>query len=280
MITSCCPAWVKFAEEFTPDFLGNVSTCKSPQQMMGAVIKSYFAKKENIDPSRIISVSIMPCTAKKFEAQRADMGRNGIFDVDVVITTRELIELINLYGINMHQIQPEITDSPMGVRSSAGKIFGASGGVMEAALRTAYARLTGKEMINFKVTAVRGFEGRKETRVKINDLDLGIAVVSGLDNARKLMDEIAAGRTDLHFIEVMACPGGCVAGGGQRIGVSESIVEARMKSLYEIDDKESLKTSHKNPEIVELYREFLGEPLGHLSHELLHTHYHKRDVLL
>jgi iron-only hydrogenase group A len=280
MFTSCCPGWVKYAEEFAPDFLDNLSTCKSPQQMTGAIIKSYFAEKINTKPENIVSVSIMPCTAKKFEAQRETMGRNGINDVDIVITTRELIEMIKLYGIDMKNIEPELTDSPLGVRSSAGKIFGATGGVMEAALRTAYKKLTGSELINFKITAIRGFKGRKETKIRINDLEVGVAVVSGLANAAALLEEIRNGKNDVHFVEVMTCPGGCIAGGGQRIGSGESVVEARMQSLYDIDDRETLKVSHKNPEITELYANFLGAPLGHKSHELLHTHYQKRDVLL
>lgn len=280
MFTSCCPAWVKYAEEFAPDYLDNLSTCKSPQQMTGAIIKSYFAQQAKIEPKDIVSVSIMPCTAKKFEAQRDTMGREGINDVDIVMTTRELIELIKLHGIDMHNIEPELTDSPLGVRSSAGKIFGATGGVMEAALRTAYKQLTGNELTNFKINAVRGLQGHKEARIKINDLEIGVAVVSGLANAGKLIEEIRNGRKDLHFIEVMTCPGGCIAGGGQRIGITEEVIEARMNSLYEIDDRESLKVSHKNPEIVELYANFLGEPLQHKSHELLHTKYLKREVLL
>lgn len=280
MFTSCCPGWVKYAEEFAPDFLDNVSSCKSPQQMMGAVIKSYFAKTENVPAEKIISVSIMPCTAKKFEAERDTMGRNGLKDVDIVITTRELIELIRLYGIDMKSIQPELTDSPLGVRSSAGKIFGATGGVMEAALRTAYKALTGNELMEFRITELRGFKGRKEARLKIGETEVGVAVVSGLANAARLVEELRNGRNDLHFIEVMACPGGCIAGGGQRIGSQEEAVEARMKSLYDIDERETLKVSHKNPEIKELYDEFLGEPMGHTSHELLHTHYIKREVLL
>ncbi len=280
MFTSCCPAWVKYAEEFAPDFLDNLSSCKSPQQMTGAIIKSYFADKINVKPENIISVSIMPCTAKKFEAQRDTMGRNGINDVDIVISTRELIELIKLYGIDINNIQAELTDSPLGVRSSAGKIFGATGGVMEAALRTAYKKLTGTELTNFKISAVRGFAGRKETKININGLEIGVAVVSGLANAAILLEEIRNGKNDVHFIEVMTCPRGCIAGGGQRIGASESIIEARMQSLYKIDDTETLKVSHKNPEVIELYTNFLGEPLQHRSHELLHTKYSKRDVLL
>jgi len=280
MFTSCCPAWVKYAEEFAPDYLDNLSSCKSPQQMTGAIIKSYFAQQAKLEPKDIFSVSIMPCTAKKFEAQRDTMGREGINDVDMVLTTRELIELIKLHGIDMHNIEPELTDSPLGVRSSAGKIFGATGGVMEAALRTAYKQLTGNELTNFKINAVRGLEGHKEARIKINDMEIGVAVVSGLANAGKLIEEIRNGRNDLHFIEVMTCPGGCIAGGGQRIGITEKVIEARMNALYEIDDKETLKVSYKNPEIVELYANFLGEPLQHKSHTLLHTKYFKREVLL
>jgi iron-only hydrogenase group A len=281
MFTSCCPAWVKYIEEFAPDFIDNLSTCKSPQQMTGAVIKSYFAEQSNLKPEDIISVSIMPCTAKKFEMQRETMGRNGVKDVDIAITTRELIELIHLHGIDMKTIQPEITDSPMGVRSSAGKIFGATGGVMEAALRTAYKKITGEELVDFKINAVRGFEGRKEAKIKINDdLEVGVAVISGLGNVRALLDEIRNGKNDVHFIEVMTCPGGCVAGGGQRIGVDRSFIEARTKSLYDIDDRETIKVSHKNPEIIELYDNYFGHPLSHKSHELLHTCYMERDVLL
>lgn len=281
MFTSCCPGWVKYAEEFAPDFLENLSTCKSPQQMTGAIIKSHFADRMNLQPENIVSVSIMPCTAKKFEAERPTMGKNGTPDVDIVLTTRELIEMIKFYGIDMHSIDPEITDSPMGIRSSAGKIFGATGGVMEAALRTAYKMITGNELFNFRIPEVRGFNGRKEAKIKItDDLEVGVAVVSGLANAAALIEEIRNGRDDIHFIEVMTCPGGCIAGGGQQIGADEKAVVARMKSLYDIDERETIKVSHKNPEVIELYKEFLGKPLGHKSHELLHTHYMERDVLL
>jgi iron only hydrogenase large subunit-like protein len=280
MITSCCPAWIKYAEEFAPDFIPNLSTCKSPQQMLGAVIKTYFAEKVGVKPENIYSVSIMPCTAKKFEGQRTGMTRHGLTDVDAVLTTREFVQMVKLYGIDMNKLEPELADSPHGVRSSAGKLFGASGGVMEAAIRTAYFKLTGEELVNFKIKAIRGMEGRKETKVKIGDLELGVAVVSGLANAQKLLDEIRKGKNDIHFIEVMACPGGCIAGGGQRIGADEEAIKARMKSLYDIDDRDSIKVSHKNPEIVELYAKFLGEPLSHKSHELLHTEYDQREVML
>lgn len=278
MVTSCCPGWVKYAEEFQHDLLPNLSSCKSPQQMMGAIIKSYFAETEGIAPEKIYSVSVMPCTAKKFEQQREEMTQNGISDVDAVLTTRELARLIRLYGIDMQKMEPELADSPLGTRSSAGKIFGASGGVMEAAIRTAHYFITGKEMVKFQVRAVRGLAGRKEAKVKIGDLEVGVAVVSGLKNAEILMEEIRNGRNDIHFIEVMACPGGCINGGGQPIGTDEEALKARMETLYDIDEKDAIKVSHKNPYIKELYDKFLGKPLGHKSHELLHTHYQKRDV--
>jgi iron-only hydrogenase group A len=278
MITSCCPGWVKYAESFHHDMISNLSSCKSPQQMMGAIIKSYFAETEGIDPEKIYSVSVMPCTAKKFEQQREEMTHNGISDVDAVLTTRELARLIRLHGIDIQKLDPEIADSPLGTRSSAGKIFGASGGVMEAAIRTAYYLITGKELVKFQVNAIRGFEGRKEAKIPIGDLEVGVAVVSGLKNAEILLDEIRNGRTDIHFIEVMACPGGCINGGGQPIGASEEAIRARMATLYDIDEKDAIKVSHKNPYIVELYNKFLGKPLSHKSHELLHTHYQKRNV--
>jgi len=279
-ITSCCPGWVKFAEEFYPELIPNLSTCKSPQQMMGAVIKSYFAQEENLKPEEIYSVAIMPCTAKKFEAQREEMTQSGITDVDAVLTTRELTKFLKLYGIDMHNIQPELTDSPLGFRSTAGKLFGASGGVMEAALRTAHFKITGKELVNFQIPQVRGLERRKEAKIKIGDLELGIAVVNGMGNARALLDEIRNGRSDIHFIEVMACPGGCIGGGGQHIGTNEEQLKTRMKTLYKIDENETLKVSHKNPEIIDLYNKFLGEPLSHKSHKLLHTEYTAREVMI
>jgi NADP-reducing hydrogenase subunit HndD len=279
MITSCCPGWIKFVEEFYPEFLENLSTCKSPQQMMGALIKSYWAEKEGVNVDDIYSVSIMPCTAKKFEGQRNEMTSKGISDIDAVLTTRELAELINLYEIDLNNIEPELADSPLGLRSSAGKLFASSGGVMEAALRTAYYSLTGKELVKFKINEVRGLEGIKEAKINIDDLEIGVAVVSGLNNAKKLLAEISEGRNDLHFIEIMACPGGCIGGGGQPINTNENAIKMRMKSIYSIDEKESIKVSHKNPEIADLYKSFLIKPLGEKSHHLLHTSFEKRDVL-
>lgn len=280
MFTSCCPAWIKYAEEYAEDILPSLSSCKSPQQMLGAVIKSYWAEKTGTKTENIYSVSIMPCTAKKFEAQREEMTMNGISDIDAVLTTRELAQLIRMYGIDLANLDEELTDSPLGFRSSAGKLFGGSGGVMEAAIRTAYKTLTGEEMIKFKVNEIRGLKGRKEAKLNINGLEVGVAVVSGLANAKKLLDEIRNGRKDLHFIEVMACPGGCINGGGQPIGAEESDIMARLQMLYDIDDKDSVKVSHQNPEVQKLYDEFLIEPLGHKSHDLLHTNYSFRKIML
>lgn len=279
MITSCCPSWVKYAEEFEEDMLTNISSCKSPQQMMGAIIKSYVSEQEKIAPEDIYSVSIMPCTAKKFEAQREEMINDGICDVDAVLTTRELIQLIKVYGIDLNNIIPENCDSPLGARSSAGKIFGTSGGVMEAAIRTAYNKLTGRELIKFQIPQVRGNVDFKETTIKIGDLDISVAVVNGLGNAKKVLEDIRAGKKQYHFIEIMACPGGCINGGGQPIGSDLDAVKARALSLYNIDMHETIKVSHKNPDIIELYNSYLEKPNSHKSHRLLHTTYMKRDVL-
>ncbi len=279
MMTSCSPGWIKYVEQFYPDFIDNLSTCKSPQQMLGAVIKSYYAQTNGIDPKKIFSVSVMPCTAKKFEAERPEMGRGAVQDIDAVLTTRELAELIRLYGVDMNGLTTSLPDNPFGQRSTAGKLFGASGGVMEAALRSAYFLLTGTEMAELDIKEVRGMKGVKEAKVKINGLEIGVAVVSGLSNAANLLEQIRAGRNDLHFIEVMTCPGGCIAGGGQPFNANTDAVIARMKGLYKIDKSEPIRVSHKNESVLKLYKEFLGEPLGHKSHELLHTKYAKRQVV-
>jgi len=280
MFTSCCPGWVKYAEEFAPNRIYNLSSCKSPQQMLGAIIKSYFAQQSNLNPKDIYSVSIMPCTAKKFEGSREEMMQNKEADIDAVLTTRELVEMIKMFGIRFNDLSPQSTDSPLGARSTAGKLFGVSGGVMEAALRTAYFKLTGKELLEFQMQEIRGLKGRKEAKININGLELGVAVVSGLKNAEILLKEIEEGRKDLHFIEVMACPGGCIGGGGQLHSTTEESLKRRMNKLYQIDRSESIKVSHKNPEVIELYNNFLGEPNGHKSHELLHTSYCLREVLI
>lgn len=279
MMTSCSPGWIKFVEHNYPDFIGNLSTCKSPQQMMGALIKNYYAQRERIDPKKIFSVSIMPCTAKKFEAQRPEMSTNNRPDIDAVLTTREVAKLFKKYGVVLDKMEPEEADSPLGSRSSAGKLFGATGGVMEAALRTAHFLLTDKEMEELIVTEVRDLKGIKEAKVKINDLEVGVAVASGLGNARNLLEQIKNGRNDLHFIEIMTCPGGCIAGGGQPINLDREPVRSRMKKLYDIDKLEQLRASHTNPDITFIYEDFLGKPLGELSHKLLHTRYASRTEI-
>ncbi len=280
MMTSCSPGWIKYVEEFHPDFMPNLSTCKSPQQMLGAIIKSYFAEREGIDPENIFCVSIMPCTAKKFEARRPEMLHENVADVDAVLTTRELARFIRMRGIQFASLQPEGADTPFGERSTAGKIFGASGGVMEAAIRTAHHMITGRELENLKVEAVRGLTGVKEAAVNVDGLEVKVAVVSGLGNANALLKEVREGRREVHFIEVMTCPGGCINGGGQPYSTDMDAVRERMQALYAIDRDEPVRTSHSNTSIQRLYKEFLGEPLGEKSHHLLHTHYAKREVLL
>ncbi len=279
MITSCCPGWVKFAEEFYPELLPHLSTCKSPQMMMGAMIKSYWVEKEQIPVDSVYSVSFMPCTAKKFEKLRPEMMREERQDVDAVLTTRELIKLIHFFGIEMDKLTPEDTDPPFGRRSTAGKIFGASGGVMEAALRTAYEKMTGENMTDLTISAVRGLEGIKDAVMTVGGIEVKIGVVSGLMNVRSLLDKVKEGTSDLQFIEVMACPGGCINGGGQPVEQDPETLLARMRALYLIDQKENLRTSHENPFIQELYKEYLGEPLSEKSHHLLHTKYIDRSDL-
>ena len=279
MMTSCSPGWIKFVETFYPEMIGNLSTCKSPQQMLGALIKSYYAKKQGIKPEDIVSVSVMPCTAKKFEVDRPEMGRGGVPDVDFVLTTRELARMIKIYGMDLKAMDPQEPDIPFGERTTAGKLFGATGGVMEAALRTAYFMLTGKELGVLKFEAIRGMAGIKEAKVKIGDLEVGVAVASGLGNARKLVEQIKSGeRKDLHFIEIMTCPGGCINGGGQPFAHNKASVMERMRALYTIDATEKVRTSHSNKALQQLYKDFLGKPLGEKSHHLLHTKYKKRST--
>lgn len=280
MFTSCSPGWIKFIEQFYPEFIGNLSTCKSPQQMLGAIIKNYYAQKIGIDPHNIVSVAIMPCTAKKFEASKPEMLTNGKPDIDIVLTTRELARLFMMTGIDLNSVIPDAPDNPFGERSTAGKLFGVSGGVAESALRTAHYLITGKDMQVEAFQEIRGLDGIKELKTKIDDIELGIAVVSGLQNARKILEEIKAGRKDLHFVEVMTCPGGCIAGGGQPKNSDLEAIKARMKTLYKIDKSEEIRVSHNNKSIQRLYAEFLEKPLSEKSHKLLHTHYSKRDVLI
>jgi NADH-quinone oxidoreductase subunit G len=278
MLTSCCPGWIKFIEHFYPDLLPHVSTCKSPQQMFGALVKTYYAEKAGIDSSRIVSVSVMPCTAKKFEAQRPEMEDSGYRDVDYVLTTRELAHMIKENGINLAELADEEADELMGKYTGAATIFGATGGVMEAALRSAYKLISGEELENIDITPVRGYDGVKVASVPINGLEVNVAVAHGLGNARKLLDEIVAGKSTYHFIEIMACPGGCVGGGGQPIGFDMPLRTLRANALYKEDKSLPLRKSHENPAVTKVYEDFLSEPLGEKSHQLLHTKYTARKM--
>ena len=282
LITSCSPGWVKFCEHYYPDFIDNLSSCKSPQQMFGAVAKTWYAEKMGLDPKDIVVVSIMPCTAKKFECGREDQSAAGVADVDIALTTRELGRMIEKAGINFHALADEEFDAPLGASTGAGVIFGATGGVMEAALRTAVETLTGEDLAALEFNDVRGMEGIKEASYNVNGLEVKVAVTSGLANARKLLDKIRAGEADYTFIEIMACPGGCVNGGGQPVqpGSVRSFTDLRSKRaavLYNLDKNMPLRKSHQNPAVKELYDTYLGEPGSHKAHEILHTHYVKRD---
>lgn len=275
MMTSCSPGWVNYVEKHFPDYRDHLSSAKSPMSMFGAIAKTYYPEKAGYDVNDIVTVAVMPCTAKKYEASRPEMGRNGQQDVDIVLTTRELIKLIKYVGLSLNELPESDFDSPLGVGSGAGAIFGATGGVMEAALRTVYEKVTGKTLKKLEFTAVRGFEGIKETTVTINGRDIRLAVVHTLKNARKIMEQVKKGISPYDFIEVMACPGGCIGGGGQPIGTTNAIRQKRMAALYEIDKNMPLRKSHENPEIITLYKDFLGEPLSEKAHELLHTTYTK-----
>ena len=282
MITSCCPAWVRFAEKNYPDQLDHLSSCKSPHQMFGAVIKSYYARKFNIDPSKIFVVSVMPCIAKKFECTREEMEEDGLRDVDAVITTRELSRMIKQANIEFNSLEDTDFDDPMGEASGAGAIFGTTGGVMEAALRTAADTIERKSLGQFEYKAVRGGAGIKRATVNIAGKDINVVVASGLKNARKIMDEIRAGNVDYQFVEIMACPGGCIMGGGQPIKTSKirstvDVRKLRADSLYTIDEKSTIRKSHENPTIKTIYKEFFGEPGSEKAHKYLHTTYHKEE---
>jgi NADP-reducing hydrogenase subunit HndD len=281
LITSCSPGWVKYCEHFFPDFLDNLSTCKSPHEMFGAIAKSYYAKKEGIDPSKIFVVSVMPCTAKKFECKRPELSGTGYADVDVVITTRELARMIKQARINFAKLEESKFDKILGESTGAGVIFGVTGGVMEAALRTVAEVITGKELQNVEYTAVRGLEGIREAQVKIGDLDVKVAVANGTGNAKALLDRIRRGEANYHFIEIMGCPGGCINGGGQPFIMDKNEIYMsevdRADSLYNIDRSMPLRKSHLNPEVKTLYDEYLGKPNSEKAHKLLHTHYTKRS---
>ncbi len=274
MFTSCSPGWINFCETFYPDLLDNLSTCKSPQQMFGSLVKTYWADKMNIPAKKIFSVSIMPCTAKKFEASRPEMNASGYQDVDIVLTTREIGKLLRMTGIDFSKLAPSAFDSWMGAYTGAAVIFGATGGVMEAALRTVYEVVTKKELEDVNFTFARGFDGIKEAEIDLDGTKVRVAIAHNLSNARKLMDQVRAGKSPYHFIEIMACPGGCIGGGGQPITKVNAKRIERIDAIYEEDASLPMRKSHHNPEVKVLYDEFLHEPLGHKSHELLHTHYH------
>ncbi|HKL22886.1 MAG TPA: [FeFe] hydrogenase, group A, partial [Tichowtungia sp.] len=289
MFTSCSPGWIQFMEYFYPDMLPNLSTCKSPQQMMGAMVKTYYAQKLGKKPEDMFMVSVMPCTAKKFEAARDEMNDSGAQDVDVVLTTRELGHMIDQAGINFQELEKSEMDSPLGLGSGAADIFANTGGVMEAALRTAYEIVTGNELPfdNLHVTPVAGLDGIKETKITIEGtvpewsflegVTAKIAVVHTLANARALIEKIRAGEADYHFIEVMTCPGGCISGGGQPRITTDEVREKRIAAIYAEDEGKTLRKSHENEAVAKLYEDFLGEPLGHKSHELLHTKYTQKE---
>lgn len=282
MITSCSPGWIKYCETFYPDFIPNLSTCKSPNQMQGAVTKTYFAKQNDLDPRDIYVVSVMPCTAKKFEIARPEFGRDGYCDVDANLTTRELARMIRQAGLDFAHLPEEEFDDMLGESSGAGVIFGVTGGVMEAALRTVVDVLTGRDMPRLEYADVRGLEGIKEATVNVNGTDINVAIVHGTANAAKLLNAIRAGEKTYHFIEVMGCPGGCVTGGGQPIVDARTRYyvdprAARAAATYSEDESMAIRKSHKNPAVQKLYAEFLGEPNSHIAHELLHTTYVDRS---
>ncbi|MDD4164066.1 MAG: NADH-dependent [FeFe] hydrogenase, group A6 [Eubacteriales bacterium] len=282
MITSCSPGWIKYAETFYPEFIPNLSTCKSPHEMLAALIKSYYAEKTGIDPKNIYTVSIMPCTAKKFESKREELGDNGVQDVDAVLTVRELAMMIKAAGIDFNRLPDDDFDSLFGESTGAGVIFGATGGVMEAALRTVYEIVTGKTLENVEFKAVRGIEGVKEAEVDLNGTKVRVAVAHGTGNASKLLDMIKSGEKNYEFIEIMGCPGGCVTGGGTPILHANVYAycdprKERAKALYVEDAGKHKRKSHENEEVKKLYEDYLGEIGGHKAHHLLHTHYQKRS---
>ena len=282
MMTSCCPAWVKFTESEYPENIPNLSTCKSPHQMFGAILKTYYAEKMGIDPDKIYIVSVMPCVAKKYERQRDEMKVNNRRDVDAVITTRELARMIKQANIDFTKLDDKGFDNPMGEATGAAAIFGTTGGVMEAALRTAYELITGDELKQVNFENVRGAKGIKKATVKIGDTEVRVAVAHGLGNARKVSEQIKDGTADFDFLEVIACPGGCIMGGGQPIKSSKtrSTVDVRAKraeALYSIDEKKAIRKSHENPEMLKIYEEYFGKPGEHKAHELLHTQYNQKN---
>jgi iron-only hydrogenase group A len=279
MITSCSSAWMKYMEQFYPDLIENISTCKSPMSMGSAMIKTYFADKIKADPEKILSVAVMCCTAKKFEAARPELMVRGRRTTDIVVTTREMAWMIKSAGIDFLNIEPEKFDEPLGLSSGAGAIFGVTGGVMEAAIRTAYELYTGETLIDIEMEGIRGLKGVKEAKVVMDGKELRIAVAHGLGNAHKVLEMVREDPDRFHFVEVMGCPGGCIGGGGQPYATANSIpldqecLKLRAQALYGLDREKTIRRSHENPDVQRLYKEFLGRPLSEKSHELLHTHY-------
>lgn len=277
MMTSCCPGWIRFMEYNYPDQLAHLSSCKSPQQMFGALVKNYLPKKIGVDAKKICHISIMPCTAKKFEASRKEMQSENGRDVDIVLTTREAAKLFKLKGIDLSKLPDEEFDQFMGDRTGAARIFGTTGGVMEAALRTVVWKLTNGKVDTIDYVAARGYKGVKEATLKVGDLEVKVAIVNGIGNVRPVMDDVRAGKSPYHFIEVMACPGGCLNGGGAPLTSDPSLVGVRMDKMYGSDKDNKIRRSHENPEVQLLYTDYLKEPCGHTSHHLLHTEYFDRS---
>jgi iron only hydrogenase large subunit-like protein len=279
MITSCSSAWMKSMEQFHPDLIENISTCKSPMSMMGALIKTHLAERLKLDPAKIMSVAVMCCTAKKYEAARPELMIDGRRMVDHVLTTREAVWMMKSVGIDLLHIKPERFDEPLGLSSGAGAIFGTSGGVMEAAIRTAYELATGETMVDIELESIRGTKGIKEGKVVIDGQEIRVAVVHGLRNASEILDTVRRDPKRYHFIEIMGCPGGCIGGGGQPYAGSNSIpldedcIKCRAQALYGIDRAKTIRRAHQNPDVQRLYRDFLGRPLSQKAHDLLHTHY-------
>jgi iron-only hydrogenase group A len=283
MLTSCSPGWISFLEKFYPEFIPNASTCKSPMSMLSSLIKTYYAEKKGIDPDKIFVVAVMPCTAKKYEAARPELRMpNGKPWTDAVLTTRGLAWMIKCYGVNFNSLEDSDFDAPLGVSTGAGDIFGSTGGVMEATLRTAYEKVTGQPADKVEIEEVRAVEGLREASIQIGDKKINVAVANGLNNAKKILDKVIRGEKEFHVIEIMACPGGCIGGGGQPrakggLFADPDILRARARALYRIDESKQLRKSHENPALKVLYKEFLGEIGGEKAHELLHTHYHARE---
>ena len=282
MLTSCCPGWIKYIEMNYPEMLPHLSSCKSPHQMFGAILKSYYAKKEGIDPEKIYTVSVMPCIAKKFESKRPEMKENGLEDVDNVITTRELARMIKQANIDFEKLEDSKFDDPMGEATGAAAIFGVTGGVMEAALRTAEDILTGKELPKIDFEQVRGSQGIKRATITIAGKPISVVAASGLANAKKILEEIKTGKANYQFVEIMACPGGCIMGGGQPIKHSKvraevDVQKLRASSLYSIDEKSTIRKSHENPVLKKIYEEYLEKPGSYRAEKLLHTKYAKRE---